>query len=78
MTNIDKKAAVSKMIRIAAIQHCENGTIPEFAKAIGVSYGRLNRALKTGNVTPELAKELEEKCKPGTIKKEVLCPEIFA
>lgn len=78
MEQKDKKCQVKKMIRIAAIENSESGSIPEFAKNIGISYGRINRALKTGHVTPELAKELESKCKHGTIKKEVLCPEIFA
>jgi len=78
MAQVSKKDKVKKMIRIAAIENSESGSIPEFAKNIGVSYGRINRALKTGNVTAELAKELESKCKKGTIKKEVLCPEIFA
>jgi hypothetical protein len=67
----------NKIVRKAALEFSQTGSIAVLATKAGVPYRTLSNALKTGKFSPSLALKLETVCKVEFIRKEVLCPDVF-
>jgi hypothetical protein len=71
------KNRIKYLIRYAALQHNDSGSLPALAVAIGYSEESLYQAMRRGSVTPGMACALEAVLGQGIITKEQLCPETF-
>lgn len=73
----DDSGRVTYLLRLAALQHNQEASIPALAKDCGLTPESFYMAARRGSVTPGMAAAIVDVIGRGVVTKEMLCPEKF-